>query len=105
MKEHMKGIKELKAELGKSLDWHGSRLDFLAKFILALFKVKTVNLAQVATAFPGRAKVDSHCKRLQRFFRGFLLDYEVIAKLVTNLLPIRGVGNLVRSTSTCLSLG
>jgi hypothetical protein len=90
MKEHMKGVKELKAELGKSLDWHGSRLDFLAKFILALFQVKTVNLAQVATAFPGRAKVDSHYKRLQRFFRGFLLDYAVIAKLVTNLLPIRG---------------
>jgi hypothetical protein len=56
MKEHMKGIKELKAELGKSLDWHGSRLDFLAKFILALFKVKTVNLAQVATAFPGQPR-------------------------------------------------
>jgi hypothetical protein len=90
MKEHMKGVKELKAELGKSLDWHGSRLDFLAKFILALFQVKTVNLAQVATAFPGRAKVDSHYKRLQRFFRGFSLDYAVIAKLVTNLLPIRG---------------
>ena len=89
MKEHMKGIKELKAELGKSLDWHGSRLDFLVKFILALFQVKTVNLAQVATAFPGRAKVDSHYKRLQRFFRGFSLDYAAIAKLVTNLLPIR----------------
>jgi hypothetical protein len=63
MKEHMKGVKELKTELGKSLDWHGSRLDFLAKFILALFQVKTVNLAQVARAFPGRAKVDSHYKR------------------------------------------
>jgi Transposase DDE domain len=86
----MKGVKELKAELGKSLDWHGSRLDFLAKFILALFKVKTVNLVQVATAFAGRAKVDSHYNRLQRFFRGFSLDYALIAKIVTNLLPIRG---------------
>jgi hypothetical protein len=85
----IKSVKELKRELGKSLDWHGSRLDFLAKFILALFKVKTVNLAQVATAFPGRAKMESHYKRLQRFFRGFSLDYAVIAKLVTSLLPIR----------------
>ena len=101
MKEHMKGVKELRAELGKSLDWHGSRLGFLAKFILALFQVKTVNLAQVATAFPGRAKVDSHYKRLQRFFRGSSWDYAVIAKLVTNLL----LGNLVRATSTGLSLG
>jgi hypothetical protein len=85
----MKSVKELKKELGKSLDWHGSRLDFLAKFILALFKVKTVNLAQVATAFPGRAKVESHYKRLQRFFRSFSLDYRVLAKVLTSLLPIR----------------
>lgn len=66
----IKSVKELKRELGKSLDWHGSQLDFLAKFILALFKVKTVNLAQVATAFPGRAKRESHYKRVRRFFRG-----------------------------------
>jgi hypothetical protein len=85
----MKGVKELKAALGPCLVWHGSRLDFLAKFILALFKVKTVNLAQMATAFSGRAKVDSHYKRLQRFFRGFSLDYTVLARVVTNLLPIR----------------
>ena len=31
-----------------------------------------------------------YSKRLQRFFRGFSLDYAVIAKLVTSLLPIRG---------------
>jgi hypothetical protein len=62
----------------------------LTNSFCTLFKVKTVNLAQVATAFPGRAKVESHYKRLQRFFRGFSLEYAVIAKLVTNLLPIRG---------------
>jgi len=65
----MQGVKELKQKLGNLLNWHGSRLDFLAKFILSLIQVRTVNLAEIATAFPGNAKVDSHYKRLQRFFQ------------------------------------
>jgi hypothetical protein len=101
----IKSVKELKRELGKSLDWHGSRRDFLAKFILALFKVQTVNLAHVATAFPGRAKVESHYKRLQRFFRGFSLEYAVIAKLVTNRLPIRGEAWVLTMDRTNWKLG
>ena len=85
----MQGVKELQQELGKLLNWHGSRLDFLAKFILSLIKVRTVNLAEIATAFPGPAKVESHYKRLQRFFRGFELNSNAIAKLVSSLIPCR----------------
>src|SRR5919106_5061340 len=88
-RELMKGVKELKAALVLAWVWPGSRLDFTPKFILALFMVKTVNLAQMATAFPGRARWTLYSKRLQRFFRGFSLDYTVLAKVVTNLLPIR----------------
>ncbi len=83
-------VKSLKAILGEHLDWHGARLNFLANFILALFKVKTVNLAQVATAFSGRAKVESNYKRLQRFFRGFSINYAVIARLMARLVPVEG---------------
>ena len=57
--------------------------------LLALFKVQPVNLAQLATALSGRAKVDANYKRLQRFFRGFRFDQAVIARLVIRLLPIR----------------
>jgi hypothetical protein len=46
-----------------------------------------VNLAEIATAFPGHAKVESHYKRLQRFFRHFEIDYTMIAKLITQLIP------------------
>jgi hypothetical protein len=65
----MLGVKELKQKLGNQLNWHGSRIDFLAKFMLALIAVRTVNLAEIAIAFAGQAQVDSKYNRLQRFFK------------------------------------
>jgi hypothetical protein len=46
-----------------------ARTACLTAFVIALFKVKTVNLAQLAAAFPGPAEIDSHYRRLQRFFK------------------------------------
>ena len=70
------------------LGWHGARVTFLALFLIALFRVKTVNLAQLATAFMGKAQTESNYKRLQRFFGEFELDYFRLAKLVVNLMAI-----------------
>lgn len=81
-------IQELKAALAEHLPWHGARIAFLAQFLLALLKVRSVNLAELATGFGGKAKVDSHYKRLQRFFRGFDLDYDDLARLLVRLVPV-----------------
>jgi hypothetical protein len=78
----------LKAALAEHLAWHGARLTFLAQFLLALFKVKSVNLAELAQGFTGPAQVASHYKRWQRFFRAFALDYEALARLLVRLLPV-----------------
>ncbi len=43
---------------------------------------------ELATAFTGQARTDSHYKRLQRLFRKFELDYYVIARLVVALMDI-----------------
>ena len=48
--------------------WHLARIKCLAYIIVALFKIKTVNLTEIAPAFPGTAEIESHYKRLQRFF-------------------------------------
>jgi len=40
--------------------WHLARMKCLSCLIIALFKVKTVKVAELATAFSGSAKVDSH---------------------------------------------
>ena len=61
---------------------------FVAAFLIALFRVKTVNLSELATAFPGLAKPESQYKRQQRFFRSFEIDYGVIAQLVVAWMGI-----------------
>lgn len=64
------------------------RISFLAQFLLALFKVRIVNLAELATGFGGSAKVDSHYKRLQRFFRSFEIGYDDLARWLVRLFPV-----------------
>lgn len=78
----------LRQTLQPYLGWHGARLSFLAAFLIAVFRVKTVNLAEVATAFTGKARCESNYKRLQRFFRQFELDYVTVAKTVVGLMKI-----------------
>lgn len=67
--------------------WHLARLKCLSYLVVALFKVKTVNLAQLATAFPGRAEIDSHDRRLQRFFQQGEIKPAVLAQVVVAFLP------------------
>lgn len=81
-------IRELKAVLAERLPWHGARIGFLAQFLLALFKVRSVSLAELATGFGGGAKVESHYKRLQRFFRAFDLDQAALARLLVRLVSV-----------------
>jgi hypothetical protein len=61
---------------------------FLALFLVALFRVKTVNLSELATGFMGRAQLESNYKRLQRFFGGFEMSYARLARLVVALMEI-----------------
>lgn len=70
------------------LPWHGARLNFLALFLIALIRVKTINLAELAGGFRSEAKTDSSYKRLQRFCAKFDLDYPLIAKLIVALMSI-----------------
>ena len=64
-----------------------ARRTCLASLVIALFKVKTVNLAQLATAFPGAADIDSHYRRLQRFFQHVQLQPTRLAQFVLAFLP------------------
>ena len=84
----MNQISSLRQALKPHLKWHGARLNFLALFLVAILRVKTVNLAEIATGFRTNAQTESSYKRLQRFFRDFDLDYSVIAKLIVTLMNI-----------------
>ncbi len=61
-------------------------MSVVAALLIALLRVKTVNLSELATAFSGKAHTDSHYKRLQRFFRHYELNYAEIAQAVVALM-------------------
>lgn len=79
-------VKALRGVLSTHLNWHGARLEFLARFILALLQVRSVNLARLAPVFSSRAKISSNYIRLQRFFRTFTIDQADIARTIAWLL-------------------
>lgn len=84
----MKEINLLRNTLKPLLGWHGARLSFLALFLIALLRVKTINLTELATGFRNTAKTNSNYKRLQRFFKDYDLEYSLIAKVIVALMDI-----------------
>jgi hypothetical protein len=86
----MADIRSLEQTLSDNLPWNKARIKFVARFLLALYAVQTVNLSILATAFSGRAQEGSNYKRLQRFLRGFELPYAELAAFVVKLLQAAG---------------
>jgi Transposase DDE domain len=84
----MNQINLLRRTLKQHLPWHSARLNFLALFLIALIRVRTVDLNSLGLAFRNQAKAESSYKRLQRFFTHFDLDFTIIAKTVVSLMNI-----------------
>jgi len=84
----MASIRPLERTLAENVDWNKARINFLAKFLIALIQVCSVNLTEIAAVFPGRAKPASHYKRIQRFLRGFQISYGGIAVLLVSLIGV-----------------
>lgn len=55
--------------------------------MLALVDAQTTNLKKIAQKFKGRAQIDSHYKRIQRFLRGFELDFSLFARFLCSWMP------------------
>ena len=80
---------DLHTLLQDHFDYNGARLKFTALFILALIKLTTVNWTKLANALNGKAHKKSNYRRIQRFFAGFDLKIERVARLVLWLLPLK----------------
>ena len=78
----------LERTLAANLSWNAARIKFLARFLLALFAARTVNLAQIATFFVGRATTDSNYKRIKRFLRFCSISEPEVARLVIRLMRL-----------------
>jgi len=64
-----------------------ARIKFFGLFISALCKVQTVSFEKLALSFDSGVNVDSSLRRIQRFMSSYLLDTDIIARLVFALLP------------------
>lgn len=85
----MEHITELQSILQAHLSWHKARLNFLARFLLALIQQSTVNLTEVALALNGRVRNESNYRRIQRFLSDFDFDADAFARLLLFLVPQR----------------
>ncbi|MEO1095995.1 MAG: IS4 family transposase, partial [Cyanobacteria bacterium J06638_28] len=56
----MNEITRIQAALRPHLSWPGARLTFLSLFLVALFRVETVNLEKLASVFANRAQSASN---------------------------------------------
>ena len=68
----MNNINLLRQTLKPHLKWHGARLSFLALFLIVLFRVKTVNLAELSTGFMRKAKTESNAAHSRHRLRSRL---------------------------------
>ena len=84
----MSDFNRLRLIIGKHFQWHGARLTLLAQFLVAVIRVRSVNLSQLSTAFVGKTLVASNYKRLQRFFREFRIDYVEFARSITTWIGV-----------------
>lgn len=78
----------LEERLASILPWNRARLKFLARFLIALLAVRTVNLSEVAAVLASPAKLESRYKQLQRFFASFDLCRESLSRLLATLCGV-----------------
>lgn len=64
-----------------------ARIKFFGLFICALCKVQTVCFEKLAASFDTDVQVSSSLRRIQRFISEYILDTNLIARLVFALLP------------------
>ena len=83
-------INELMGILNACFSWNKSRMECFATMLIALIKVRTVNLTEIACGFSSTATLDSRYIRIKRFFREFQIDFAAIAAWVIHFFALSG---------------
>ena len=65
-----------------------ARIKLMALLLEALFKAQTVSLERLANAMPTAVDKESNMRRLQRFLACYVLDLDLIARMIFSLLPV-----------------
>jgi hypothetical protein len=86
----MKHAHKLEEVFQEKLKWNKARIKFFALFIIALITVRTVNLTEIALSINAFVLIESNYRRIQRFFSDFKVDFDLIAKLIVDIIPVKG---------------
>ena len=70
---------ELRDILNGYFGWNKARMACFVGMLIALFKVRTINLTELACGFSSNATIDARYKRIKRFFKDFTIDFSLIA--------------------------
>jgi hypothetical protein len=65
-----------------------ARISFISHFIIALCKVRSVNLVEISAGFDNQTKASSNYRRIQNFLLKFDLSEDQIYKLAYFLIKI-----------------
>lgn len=76
-------------QLQNYLPWHKARLTFLNLFIVSLIRNRNVSYSKNAATLNNR-ETCTNLRRIQRFFTDFSIDFDVIARLLVAIIPIKG---------------
>ena len=85
----MRKCNELRGKIQAHLPLHGARLNFVARFVMAVVVVRSVTLSRVASVLNPGVLIESNEKRINRFFVQVSFASELFAKLILALLPVK----------------
>ena len=69
-------------------DWNKARMTCFVGMLMALFKVRTINLTELACGFSSNATIDSRYRRIKRFFKDFTIDFPLVATWVVQFFDL-----------------
>ena len=64
-----------------------ARRGFLSNYMMGLIQSRSVHSTEVASHMPTKAKIKSDVRRIERFYKSYALDYELVAILIAFCLP------------------
>ena len=66
---------------------HKAHVKFFVSFICAMCKLQTVSFVKFSQGLEDTASQESNLRRIQRFFAQYVIDFNLIAKIIFGLLP------------------
>jgi len=81
----MNSFNGLAGSLNRYFKWHKSRMDCFAGMLLSIFRVRSINLSEVAVGFTSERKIESRYRRLKKFFTDYSLDFDKVALFLYTL--------------------